>query len=61
MQPPAGRISVGARVVAPGDRRGDVVGERPIPSNGAWAYVIRFADGSTEERYDFELRLESGR
>lgn len=59
MHPPAGRIQLGARVVAPGNRQGDVVGERAIASNGAWAYVVRFDDGSTREHFDFELRQAS--
>lgn len=59
MNPPAGRLSVGSRVTAPGNRHGEVVGERAIGSNGAWAYMVRFADGSTRELYDFELRPES--
>jgi len=56
MHPPAGRIRIGDRVIASGNRPGEVVGERAIPSNGAWAYVVRFADGSTRELYDFEVR-----
>lgn len=60
MQPPAGRVRVGDRVTAPGNRQGEVLSGRSIPSNGAWAYVVRFADGSTREHYDFELRVESG-
>jgi hypothetical protein len=59
MHPPAGRIGVGARVTASGNRHGEVVSERSIASNGAWAYVVRFADGSTRELYDFELRIAS--
>jgi hypothetical protein len=59
MQPPAGRIRLGDHVVVSGNRPGEVVGERAIPSNGAWAYTVRFGDGSTHEFYDFELRAES--
>lgn len=60
MHPPAGRIRIGDRVTAPGNRQGQVVGGRAIASNGAWAYLVRFSDGSTRELYDFELRVESG-
>lgn len=56
MHPPAGRITIGVRVLAPGDRPGEVVSERAIPTNGAWAYGVRFADGTTAELFDFELR-----
>lgn len=56
MHPPAGRIEIGARVTVPGGRQGEVVSGRQIASNGAWAYVVRFADGATAEHYDFELR-----
>jgi len=59
MHPPAGRIHVGDHVTVSGDRPGEVIGERAIPSNGAWAYVVRFADGSTRELYDFEVRRAS--
>jgi len=50
---------MGDRVVAPGNRSGEVVGERLIGSNGACAYEVRFADGSTRELFDFELRPAS--
>ena len=56
MHPPAGRIRIGDRVLAPGDRRGTVVAERPIGSNGAWSYTVRFANDSTAEHLDYELR-----
>ena len=56
MQPPAGRIQVGERVTAPGARRGRVVGERLIATNGAWWYAVAFDDGTTVEYPDFELR-----
>jgi hypothetical protein len=56
MQPPAGRIAIGDRVLTPGDRRGRVVGERLIASNGAWSYTIALDDGGTAEHFDFELK-----
>jgi hypothetical protein len=56
MQPPAGRIVLGDRVQVPGGRRGLVVGERLIASNGAWRYTIALDDGGTVEHFDFELR-----
>jgi len=33
--------------------------ERQIATNGAWVYVVRFADGSSREHHDFELRPAS--
>jgi hypothetical protein len=60
MKPPAGRITVGSRVQAPGGRQGKVVGERLIASNGAWKYAVTFDDGGSAEFLDFELkRVES--
>jgi hypothetical protein len=60
MQPPAGRIAVGDRVRVPGGRRGRVVGERLIASNGAWRYTVALEEGGTVEHFDFELaRVES--
>ena len=60
MHPPAGRLAIGDRVEAPGGRRGRIVGERLIASNGAWAYAIALDDGGNTEHFDFELRrLES--
>ena len=56
MQPPAGRILVGDRVHVPGGRRGRVVGERLIATNGAWRYTIALEDGGTVEHFDFELK-----
>ena len=56
MNPPAGRLAIGDRVELPGGFRGRVVGERLIASNGAWAYTVTLDDGSTAERFDFELR-----
>ena len=56
MQPPAGRIVLGDRVQAPGGHAGRVVGERLIPSNGAWRYAVVLDDGSTVEHFDFELK-----
>jgi len=56
MRPPAGRIAVGDRVEAPGGRRGRVVAERLIVSNGAWRYTIALEEGGTAEHFDFELK-----
>ena len=56
MRPPAGRIEVGEQVAVPGGRRGRVVGERLIASNGAWSYTIALDDGGTVEHLDYELR-----
>ena len=56
MQPPAGRITIGEQVTAPAGRRGRVVGERLIASNGAWAYTVVLEDGGTVEHLDYELR-----
>ena len=60
MQPPAGRIAIGDRVRVPDGRRGRVVGERLIASNGAWCYSVALEDGATVDQLDFELtRLEA--
>ncbi len=56
MRPPAGRIVIGERVQVPGGRRGRVVSERLIASNGAWSYTVALEDGGTVEYLDFELR-----
>jgi hypothetical protein len=56
VRPPAGRIAVGDRVEAPGGRRGRVVAERHIVSNGAWRYTIALEEGGTIEHFDFELK-----
>jgi hypothetical protein len=56
MRPPAGRIAIGDRVQVPGGRRGRVVGERLIATNGAWAYTIALEDGGSVEHLDYELR-----
>ena len=47
---------LGDRVRVPGGRRGRVVGERLIASNGAWRYTIALEDGGTVEHFDFELK-----
>jgi hypothetical protein len=57
VQPPAGRIAIGDRVEVPGGRRGQVIGERLIASNGAWMYAVALEDGGTLEHLDYELRL----
>ena len=60
MEPPAGRVRIGDRVEVPGGRRGGVIGERLIASNGAWRYTVALEDGTTVEHFDFELkRLEA--
>ena len=56
MKPPAGRIEIGDQVEAPGGRRGRVVGERLIATNGAWSYTVALDTGGTVEHLDFELR-----
>jgi len=56
MNPPAGRIQMDDRVSVPGGRRGHVVKERLIVSNGAWMYTVALEDGGTVEHYDFELK-----
>ena len=55
MRPPAGRIVIGDRVKVPGERRGQVVAERLIATNGAWSYVVELEDGGRAEHLDFEL------
>jgi hypothetical protein len=60
MRPPAGRIAIGDRVQVPGGRRGRVVAERLIATNGAWCYTIALEKGGTVEHFDFELaRVEA--
>ena len=56
MNPPAGRIKVGDRVVAPGGRAGRVVKERLVVSNGSWLYVVELDGGGTVEALDYELK-----
>ena len=56
MRPPAGRIQIGDRVEVPGGRRGRVVGERLIVSNGAWFYTVALDDGGTLEQLDYQLK-----
>jgi len=56
MQPPAGRVQIDERVEVPGGRRGRVVAERLIATNGAWSYTIALDDGGNAEHLDFELR-----
>ena len=48
MNPPEGRIVVGAQVELPGGRRGRVVAERLIASNGAWVYTVALDEGGTD-------------
>jgi hypothetical protein len=60
MKPPQGRIQTGWRVHDLSGRRGEVVSERLIETNGAWYYTVVFDDGAREELPDFELtRLRS--
>jgi hypothetical protein len=47
-------------VQVPGGRRGRVVGERLIASNGAWSYTVALDDGGTVEHLDYELRRVEG-
>jgi hypothetical protein len=56
MEPPAGRITIGELVEVPGGRRGRVVAERLIATNGAWSYTVALDDGGSAEHLDFELR-----
>lgn len=56
MKPPAGRLQIGDQVEVPGGRRGRVVDERLIATNGAWAYTVALDAGGTVEHLDFELR-----
>jgi len=56
VKPPAGRILLADRVQVPGGRRGRVVGERLIASNGAWRYTVALEEGGTVEHFDFELK-----
>jgi hypothetical protein len=60
MRPPAGRVQIGERVQVPGGRRGRVVGERLIASNGAWSYTVALDDGGTVDNLDYELRRVEG-
>ena len=60
MNPPAGRLRIGDLVVVPGGRRGRVVGERLIATNGAWSYTVALEDGGTVEHFDFELKDAAG-
>ena len=55
MQPPAGRIQIGDRVALSGGRRGRVIAERLIVSNGAWYCTVALDDGGTVEQLDYEL------
>jgi len=59
MEPPAGRLQLGDRVLLPGGRQGSIVAETLIQTNGAWCYAVRLDDGSTVRHLDFELRLAS--
>jgi hypothetical protein len=56
MHPPAGRLTIGDTVDVPGGRRGRVVGEELIATNGAWKYTIALDDGGTAQHLDYELR-----
>ena len=56
MKPPAGRVQIGDRVVAPGGRQGRVVEEQLIVSNGAWQYTVALDDGATVRHLDYELK-----
>jgi hypothetical protein len=56
VKPPQGRIQVGWRVSTADGRRGEVVGERLVASNGAWYYLVVFDDGRRQELPDYALR-----
>ncbi len=60
MRPPAGRLQIEERVTVPDGRRGQVVGERLIASNGAWQYTVALEDGSMAEFLDYELHRVAG-
>ena len=55
MKPPQGRIKVGWRVRTADGRRGEVLAERLVVSNGAWYYVVVFDDGTRQEIADYAL------
>ncbi len=55
MNPPAGRIQVGDRVIV-GGRAGRVVHERLTVSNGSWHYVVELDGGGTVEALDYEIK-----
>jgi hypothetical protein len=57
VKPPEGRVHVGDRVVVPGGRRGHVVRERLIASNGACMYTVSLEGGGSVEHHDFELQV----
>ena len=59
MQPPAGRLQIGDRVTLPDGRRGTVVAETLLATNGACRYTVALDGGGTAEHLDFELRLAS--
>jgi hypothetical protein len=56
VEPPAGRLAVGDVVSVRDGRRGRVVAERLIASNGACRYSVALDDGGTIELFDFELK-----
>jgi hypothetical protein len=56
VEPPAGRLAVGDVVSVPDGRRGRVVAERLIASNGACRYSVTLDGGGTLELFDFELK-----
>ncbi|MFN8544136.1 MAG: hypothetical protein U0807_08015 [Candidatus Binatia bacterium] len=61
MKPPEGRVLVGETVTVPGGRRGTVVAERQLVSNGAWRYAVELDGGGTVEHHDYELRKVAAR
>jgi len=56
VQPPAGRLAIGDAVQLPDGRRGRLVAERLVASNGAWVYTVALDGGGSIDQFDFELR-----
>jgi hypothetical protein len=52
-------LKIGDRVTLPGGRRGTVVAETLLATNGACRYTVAVDAGGTAEHLDFELRLAS--
>ncbi|HEV7733897.1 MAG TPA: hypothetical protein VGR62_17135 [Candidatus Binatia bacterium] len=56
MHPPAGRLQIGDQVTTRDGRKGRLVGEELIATNGAWKYTVAFDGGGSGEHLDYELR-----
>ena len=56
VKPPQGRIEIGWRVATADGKRGEVAGERLVPQNGGWYYLVVFDDGSRQELPDYAIR-----